>query len=547
MPPDTSPLSGKPSVHTAGKAYSAARGWYVLALVSALLIGFLLRLLLLDVFSLREDEALYAFWARSFWHDSRFLAVFPDKPPIFLWLQAMALALFGSTSAAARMVSIFASTATIALVVPGARKVWRASWTESVWASVAAAWLLALNPFAIAFGSTGYTDSLLVLWGTAAIVLAMRGQSVWAGALAGAAIMTKQQGVLYLPLVLALAVVETAQSRGRWPHTMGKVLGGCALVLLPILVWDASRWAVAPSPWDLGVQNYTAVGIVWLTALAARLREWAALLWYGAASWWALGFYLALAVLAGLAWANVHSRRQSATAEKWIPPLLLLWVTGFLAAHIFTTVAPWDRYLLPMIPVLALLLAGGAGKCAAWLLHPPAGANPLARALLAGGCAVALLILLSPAIQAGRGNLPIGADHGDYTGVDEAAQWVKEAAAAGESISVYHRALGWNLDFALFDVIQDGRVDMRWFPNGVYLADNVTKNPARRAIVIEPDWATTRDLQMQAEMRGLLPKQIARFGKLTLWEIISPTAPCDWCMNQLPRWQRGPTGDMSTP
>jgi len=545
---DATPASTHTSAPTGDTARTCSTGWLAFALILAILLGFLLRILLLDAYSLREDEALYGFWARSFWSDPRYLSIFPDKPPIFLWLQAVALALFGSTSAAARLVSIFASTATIALVAVGARGIWRGAWTHSVWASVAAAWLLALSPFAIAFGSTGYTDSLLVFWGTAAIVLALRGRLLWAGALVGAAIMTKQQGVFYLPLVLGLAVVVAAQSRtaGKvWLRAIGRVLGGCALVLLPILAWDASRWAVAPSPWDLGAQNYTAIGLVWIDALAGRLRAWSALLWYGAASWWALGLYLVLAVLTVVAYREAYSRRYFAVAERWVPLLLLLWVAGFLAAHLFSTVPPWDRYLLPIFPALAMLLAGGAGWLAAWLLHPPAEANPFVRALLAGGIAVVLFCLLPPAIHAARGNLAIGADHGDYNGLDEAARWVEEERAASNPISVYHRALGWNLNYALFDAIQNGSVEMRWFPNGVYLADNVVKNSARRTLVIEPDWAATGDLQMRATMRGLTAVQVARFGRMSVWEIAPTSGWCEWCVNRLPPWQTGPAGPMS--
>lgn len=531
--------------------------WPRLTLLLALLCAFALRLVLLDTFSLREDEALYGFWARSVWSDPRFLQTFPDKPPIFLWLQAVALSVFGATSAGARMVSILASTATVALVATGARQLWRSS-LNAEWVMAAAAWLLALSPFAIAFAPTGYTDSLLVFFGTASIVLVLRGRNVWAGVLVAAAIFTKQQGLFYLPLILVLAPIVAMQrrhdeghvapeSRGNMRRAILRVLGGAAAIALPILVWDASRWLVAPSPWDLGVQNYTAIGFSSAAELGRRAAAWWGLLWFGGASLWAWLLYFMLAVLAGMAWWQA---RHKNALMRWGAPLLALWVLAFLATHILSTVPAWDRYLLPIFPVGAMLLGGGF----AWRINAslqdasPTTSRPrlTTYGLRIATVLLCLIVLLPPALEAARGNFPIGGDHGDYTGIDEAALFVQQESHE-TPVSVYHRALGWNLDFALFDAVRSGAIDLRWFPNGIYLADNITKNPARRAFVVEPDWATTRDLIWQAKMRGLDAQQIARFGKMTVVEITQPDDYCAWCANYLPRWTNGLAGPMSQP
>src|SRR4029453_11436561 len=102
----------------------------------------------------------------------------------------------------------------------------------------------------------------------------------------GVAIMTKQQGVIYVPLIAAalhcgvwrpagvpggLPPLGVAWGVGNGPASVFRIWWapfGCALrtflllcvglaaVLLPILYWDSLRWAVAPSPWDLSVRNY---------------------------------------------------------------------------------------------------------------------------------------------------------------------------------------------------------------------------------------------------------------------------------------------------
>ena len=345
--PNSTPQTG---THTKIQRQSAP-AWVRIALLLALLAAFALRLLLLNTWPLREDESLYAFWARTFWSDPRYLHTFPDKPPVFLWLQAVALALFGPTAPGARLLSIFASTATVAVVAAGAKRLWHSAPSSSAIPMVAATWLLALNPFAIAFAPTGYTDSLLVLFGAAAIVQCLRGRFLWAGILTAAAIMTKQQGLFYLPLMLVLALVvavDAAPGQRTRLRALGSLLGGLAIVLLPIFIWDASRWTVAPSPWDAGAQNYAPIAIAALNTLSARSQDWLALLWFGAATPWAWLLLSALAILALVAYCSTYRRGDAVL--RWAFPLLALWILAFLATHLFLTIAPWDRYLLPIFP-----------------------------------------------------------------------------------------------------------------------------------------------------------------------------------------------------
>ncbi|MGL4648368.1 MAG: glycosyltransferase family 39 protein, partial [Caldilineaceae bacterium] len=253
---------------------------------AGLLLALLLRLPLLNAFPLRDDEALYSTWALAVPHDPFFLSTLPDKPPIFLWLQALALGLFGASPAGARLLSIGASVLAVALAAAIARRLWpQVGWG----AGIVALWLLALSPFAIAFAPTAYTDSLLLLWLMLALAVGLRGRWLAAGAALGAAIMTKQQGMLFAPLVLLLPlVVEGARGRRlqSLAHALPTLLGGLALVLVPVLLWDASRWATAPSPWDLGVRNYAALGIAPPATWAARAVEWREPIWHLAASRW---------------------------------------------------------------------------------------------------------------------------------------------------------------------------------------------------------------------------------------------------------------------
>ncbi len=492
---------------------------YLVGLAVLSLLGFGLRLYLLDRFPFREDEAIYSFWALHFWHvDPLFLTVWPDKPPVFLWLLAAAFRLFGSTQASARWLNIMLSTITIPVVAVTARHLWDRR------TALVVALAFSLNPFAISFAPTAYTDPLLVFAGSLALYLVLTDRVLWAGFWLGLAIMTKQQGLLYLPLVLGLLLqrnlVNVNYPRRLLRPVLGFLIGLCT-VILPLLYWDSLRWAVAPSPWDLSVRNYGALAWVAVDQWPQRLAAWTDLGWYLTASW------LVWVLLGGLIVWKLIQRRDAETQRRrgnlcfrLSPfPLIALWSLGFCALHVISTVQTWDRYLLPLAPMLALAVG--------WLVHK---INPL---LSGRGFAMLLFVgslcLLPPALLATTGQSPIGADHGDYAGLTDAVAWLTHEY--GNHVVLYHHLLGWQYRFYLYDQIAAGDYELRWFPSAVYLADNATKAPRRRKFFLQPDWSPIRDLQMHLAVRGLILTEIQHFGKFTLYEIGQPAQPfCPWCV-----------------
>jgi 4-amino-4-deoxy-L-arabinose transferase-like glycosyltransferase len=498
------------------------------------LAGFGLRLFLLDGFPLREDEAIYGYWALHALHqDPLFLQVWPDKPPLFLWLLAGLFWLTGPDAAAARWLNIAAATLTIPLVAVGARRLWGSSQ-----AGLAAGLVLALNPYALSFAPTVYTDPLLVLFGTLAVAFALPGahrvRAGWAGVWLGAAIMTKQQGLLYAPLVVSLLFILPARAGRR--QLLARCLAGVALVVLPIMLWDSLRWAVAPSPWDQSVRTYAPLALAPLATWASRLLEWAALGWYLVASnilWLMAGLALSAALLMHSWWRPV-SRQPSAAAL-----LIFGWGAAYLALHVVTTVQVWDRYLLPLAPLWAWALAWPVSRLRSPGRHQarPRVTNPglqdepyrsprfatVGSALLLAGA----LVLLPPALAAARGELPVGGDHGDYAGLPVALAWV---AAQPRPQVLYHRREGWHARFYLYDQVRAGTTELRWFPSATYLADNAAKTPYPRRFLIVPDWAPLPDLPLYLATRGLALQTQLRSGRFTVQEIVHrPQAACDWC------------------
>lgn len=513
-----------------------------LALAGLTLAGLALRLPLLARFPLREDEALYSYWALHALHDDpRFLTIWPDKPPIFLWLLGGVFALLGPSAPAGRWLSIAASALTIPLVAAGARRLWGSSA-----AGLAAGLVYTLNPFALSFAPTVYTDPLLTLWGTLALVMALRRRAGWAGFWLGAAIMTKQQGLLYAPAVLALAWGENIHCKGRkerkvqsrrgdgsrvWPpplfptpyslfsvfsRPLRLTLFGMAAVVLPILLWDSTRWAVAPSPWDLATRTYAPLAFVPPALWGPRALAWGQWVGYLAAS-------PAVWLLAVVTWgaAGMGARRPTLTA--WI---IFGWAVGYVALHGVTTVQVWDRYLLPLAPIWAWLLAWPAAR---WANAPPHSHMHRVLSIL---LLIGALCLIPPGLAAARGSLPIGGDHGDYAGLEEAMAWV---AGRPDRQVLYHQSLGWHARFYLDDSIRQGKTELRWFPSPAYLADNAAKTPYPPAVLIVPDWATPPDLALHLALRGLALRRELRAGRFTVYTLVHrPQAACGWCRSVSP-------------
>ena len=112
----------------------------------------------------------------------------------------------------------------------------------------------------------------------------------------------------------------------------------CAAPLLMAWAWDASR--AAPSWWVLGAQAYGTLG-----SLSADLITWARLLLIGLGPVFALGGFLR--------WQEMgHWADRERTIQLALALTLLLW----LPIHILLGFQPWERYLLPLVPVAALLL-----------------------------------------------------------------------------------------------------------------------------------------------------------------------------------------------
>src|SRR5260221_8184446 len=135
-----------------GAAQGANYTSRLLLVVAALLVAAQLRAAHLLENRFHQDEALYATFAR-------FIASGPgrglllshmlvDKPPLAFYLNALSVAVLGGGEFALRLPTLLASIVSTALVYAIGRRLYGAT------AGLAAAWAMALSPFAIQFSIT---------------------------------------------------------------------------------------------------------------------------------------------------------------------------------------------------------------------------------------------------------------------------------------------------------------------------------------------------------------------------------------------------------
>jgi hypothetical protein len=467
-------------------------GWVRWELVALLLLAAALRLPPILDNRFHADEALYAYWGlligrgRDPW-----LATVPVyKPPLLPYAVAGAQALLGNSEFAVRLPGLAAGLLTVALVAALSDALYR-----DRWAAVGAAAGVALSPFAILFSATAFTDPLMVALGLGACLAAARRRPGCAGLLAGLAFATKRTGLAWMPLALAVSLVQTPNPKPQTPKPKPQIAGrsdltfltrrwssviGFLLVAMLVIAWDAVRMTHgAESFWRVGIAGYGGLRLVWPQELWTRLRDWIGLTGY---------FFVSPAVngalLVGLAlllWSATTRCRYARVALVDLFLAFFLFIYSLL--HWLWAFPVWDRYLLPLVPVLALLLGriltlfasclrSAIGRFSFVIFH-------LSFLICHLSC---VILLLSPAWHAAHSRYPVGGDHGAYDGVDEVAAFLR---GLPEGAVVYQHWLGWHYADYLFDA----PVYLAYWPTPAWLAQDVRAfGPREPRYVVFPSW-----------------------------------------------------------
>jgi hypothetical protein len=344
----------------------------------------------------------------------------------------------------------------------------------------------------------------------------------------GLAFATKQQAVVLALLVIGLGVSkgrvtgtsrdEDRWSRGSWRGAIAKFILALVFVILVVFGWDAVRVArgAAAGFWGQGVDSYGGVRLIWPAELAHRWRRWSRLAGYLLGWPWMVALFGV--GVGALLWRDMTRRRltQPALADL----TLVTFGSFYLFFHTLVAFPVWDRYLLPLVPVMGLLLGRVVNcgwsvvshlhcaqpqvgqwsvTCTArtdevrpalcspkWVSCEWCGALHVARFAL---YALLVVLLAGGGLMASAGKIPVGGDHGAYDGLEEVMAFLR---ALPVGTVLYDRWLSWHYDFYLFDAY----LYRAGFPSLEWLAtDAAALYDGRPRYLVVPSWESEARLE----------------------------------------------------
>jgi hypothetical protein len=169
----------------------------------------------------------------------------------------------------------------------------------------------------------------------------------------------------------------------------------------------------------------------------------------------------------------------------------------FLALHWVISFQVWDRYLLALVPLCALL-AARALVGAADALRPGRW-----RRLYGLGLGLALsAALASPALHAAKGQLPLGGDHGAYDGIDSLATFLRRQAPPGAVL--YHHWLGYHYHYYLYGA----PLRLHWYPDLEDLVRDATVYRREPRFIAFPSWRDSAPIEAALSGAGIQLVQV---------------------------------------
>jgi hypothetical protein len=208
--------------------------------------------------------------------------------------------------------------------------------------------------------------------------------------------------------------------------------------------------------------------------------------WLGWARYLSGSTVLSLSLLIGGGALIVQGwRRNPGRRETWYDTLFAGYALGYLLIHTLLNFSIWDRYLLSLAPLTALLLARIVIRGTAWLSSVWRGTGRASwlpfRALY---ISVICFAALSSGWRAAHNGHPVGGEHWAYQGLDQVAVYLKERAPPDAVL--YHRWLRWHYTYYL----HDADLELRWWRSGEHLRREAARTPERAQYIVLPDWRT---------------------------------------------------------
>ena len=308
------------------------------------------------------DESLYAIAAWEMvdsgnWIGTTFLGTldyYNAKPPLNVWLIALAFKAFGKSLVSLRLVPVVSAWLTVAVLQ---------GWTRRSFGPPVAllAGLVLATTFGFLYvhaGRSANTDALFTLLILLMVVTLWAArdrpwQSVWLGPLAAAAFLLRGMAVL-MPLAIVLAV--EVSSRRRQPKRWIAILTAVLLFLVPVMAWAVARWQVDEWRFFERLFGYDFVArsvrvlerhpggpLYYLNILQKHQYDW---LLAGLVAW----------ILFPVPWPRLRNLLWFWRGDDGLKVLLASWAgITLLIPTLMRTKLPW--YLNPFYPVFALGIA----------------------------------------------------------------------------------------------------------------------------------------------------------------------------------------------
>ncbi|OQY48057.1 MAG: hypothetical protein B6242_03430 [Anaerolineaceae bacterium 4572_78] len=471
-----------------------------LSLVVIICLGVLLPVALLPSRPFHHDEAVYAYWALliSSGTDVGLDTVPLDKPPFFIYTVALFFYTFGTSSTIARLPSLLATGITIGLTFKLAKILYDAS------TGLIASLIVAISPFSILFAPTALTDPMMVMFVLLASVMASQKLPILSGLALGLAIATKQQGLFFLPLVLALFFIPTRingqtrevfknlscldyKSLSFWTLLL-RFLSVLAISVLIPIIWDLTRSYqssfLGQSSASYGGIQFDPISFVPRLAGFGHLLELMT-----ASSLLNLIFIIGLPILL-----------MRGILFDW---LLTGFSMGFLTLHSLFTFQIWDRYLLGMLPILGLLFAR-----ILLLACRATDKKGFRKPFLSKFIFVVIIFIfiisqmIIPIRTALHGGYQIGGDLGAYYGTEEIAAYLRGNVRA--NVTLYHYWLGNHWRFFLFDF----PYDLRHWETVADLVEKADTNRHGEQYIAFPSWQSTTNVELALSNVNLILRPI---------------------------------------
>ena len=447
-----------------------------------LALALLMRVSLISANRFHVDEALYGHWGLliASGKDLFLRTEIVDKPPVFFYTLALFFKIFGPSEAAARLPNIIASVAGIAFLYEIARQLFDRR------VAALSALFLAFSPFDIQYAPTAFTDPLMVSLVLGASLLALRRHYLVAGLALGLAVMTKPLALFFLPLCFSLGPLSGAlgEKKGRL-LTSGLQLGlGFMAVTLIVAFWDVAIRAGCVRFMAAGSAHYGGLSLVPPQSVLPRLQGWLGQLQYITGS-----PLLNLLLLVGIPILLGYGLWRRRTRHGWLCDWALAgFVLCFIAVHTLLSFNLWDRYLLGLAPIVAVLLARLVLLPYDLFLGKPGFAGgKLTYASLLG--VFFIVSLLPPAWLALHYRFPIGGDHGVFQGIEDVASYFKANVPPGSIL--FHRTLGWHYSFYMFGF----PLDFYYAPSAQFILDTAQHFPQVEKYIVFPSWISPNALR----------------------------------------------------